>query len=315
VTTDLILTYLEFVEERHRIWEQRQAGAPQPWTDDPILATRKFTNVYRVLDYGSQFLLGMLNELDDPREQLARAFLYRHTGRPETWEYLDVMLGGYPLLKDLDQTLEAWKTYRGDAHVRTRLNDPKNAQRKTQTDYKRSVFTNAYLVFPQSGEPGTDKLESIIKLTKRLFTGAGDIVPDFLAATNQAQRFKVLRRNSGVADFMSMQILTDFGYTTEYREDEFVVPGPGAVKGAKILFPHQDPTKTVEWARDEICQLDILLYGKPPSLMDAQNTLCEWSKYHRFMAGGASQGGFRKDIYKPAHAGPQPAPIFPKDWT
>lgn len=31
--------FLAFVAERYRIWEQRQAGSPQPWTDDPILAT------------------------------------------------------------------------------------------------------------------------------------------------------------------------------------------------------------------------------------------------------------------------------------
>lgn len=32
--------FLAFVVERHRIWEQRQAGLPQPWTSDPVLASR-----------------------------------------------------------------------------------------------------------------------------------------------------------------------------------------------------------------------------------------------------------------------------------
>ena len=89
--------FLRFVVERHRIWEQRQAGAPQPWTDDPVLATRKFTNVFRVLDPGTQFLLTDLFEPDiDPRDTLMRAFLYRHTGRVEIWELLGVMTGQYP---------------------------------------------------------------------------------------------------------------------------------------------------------------------------------------------------------------------------
>ncbi len=310
MSTDLVLTYLDFVEERHCIWEKRRADLPQPWTEDPILATRKFTNVYRVLDYGSQFLLRMLLELEnDSREILARAFLYRHTGRPELWEFFEVMHGRYPLIEDLLLVLETWKEYRGDAHVRTRKEDPKNAKRVTQTDFKRAVFTNAYLVFPQSGIPGTDKLESILDLTSRLFTGSGDIVPDFLKAIHdQEKRFHVLRRNPGVADFMSMQILTDYGYTTHFREDDFVVPGPGAVKGAKILFPEQEPRKTVSWARREIAQLDVKLEGRPPSLMDAQNTLCEWSKYHRFM-----QNPTATEIYRPAHT-VTPVPLLPPLW-
>ena len=57
VDPDMALDYLEFVEERHRIWEKRRSGEPQPWTEDHVLQDRKFTNVFRVLDYGSQFLL------------------------------------------------------------------------------------------------------------------------------------------------------------------------------------------------------------------------------------------------------------------
>ena len=54
---DMWLVYRAFVIERHKIWERRQAGEPGPWTRDPILASRKFTNVFRVLDPGTQFVL------------------------------------------------------------------------------------------------------------------------------------------------------------------------------------------------------------------------------------------------------------------
>ncbi len=53
----MIETYLSFCRERHKIWLKRQAGDPGPWTDDPILATRKFTNVFRILDPGTQFVV------------------------------------------------------------------------------------------------------------------------------------------------------------------------------------------------------------------------------------------------------------------
>lgn len=290
--------FLAFVVERHRIWEQRQAGAPQPWTADPILATRKFTNVFRVLDPGTQFVL---NELLDPslsdRDQLARLFLYRHTGRVDAWEWVQLSTGGYPTVEGLEGARTAFKQWQA---------------------FKRPVFTNAYLVYPQSSTPGTDKLDSIIDLTKRLFTKGSpdDIMPDWreLGLYQQQERFRVLRRNKGVGDFMSMQVLTDWGYQLDVdQEEEFLMPGPGSVKGAKALDPKRR-TLNVAWdvyhAVRELPDCPRLGY-RQPSLMDiGSNLLCEWSKYVRYRAQPS-----QPKPYQPAHPGPQPAPTLPSYYT
>lgn len=313
--------FLAFVVERHRIWEQRQAGAPQPWTDDPILATRKFTNVFRVLDPGTQFLLTDLFEPDlDPRDTLMRAFLYRHTGRVETWEFLNIMVGEYPTWQLLDDLREVWHAYRGEVSEKTLME-----KRHSYTSHKiervkrttqRPMFTGAYLVFPQSSTPGTDKLDSIIDLTKRLFNPGSpdDIMPEWLKAKNQQERFKTLRRNKGVGDFMAMQILTDWGYQCgEDREDEFLVPGPGSIKGAKALDPD---SKTMDVVRRVVKEVRGVansprLGYRSPSLMDiGSNLLCEWSKYVRFRG-----QALPKTTYTPAHPGPQPDPVLPSYYT
>ena len=39
--------YWYFASERHRVFERRVAGEPDPWTDDPILREFKFCNVFR----------------------------------------------------------------------------------------------------------------------------------------------------------------------------------------------------------------------------------------------------------------------------
>jgi hypothetical protein len=315
IDTDAALTFLSFVQERHRAYLARQAGDPQPWTDDPIVATRKFTNVYRILDYGSQFVMTDLIDPElGPRDQLARLFLYRHTGRVEAWEYLG-LTSGYPTRSNLDDVVAAWKEYQGQGVEHTQKRNPE-AQGQggsrtgggvRYTKFERSVFTGAYLVFPQSTVPGTNKLDSIIDLTRRLFVEA-DTGADFWRASSQAERFTVLRRNKGVADFMSMQILTDWGYTPlcgEDRENEFVVAGPGARKGAAALgLP---PDQAIRWATETIS--DLRLGDRPPSYMDAQNTLCEFSKYVRFM-----EKPVPSKLYRPAHPGPQPAPVLPKHW-
>lgn len=288
--------FLAFVCERHRIWEKRQAGAPQPWTDDPILATRKFTNVFRVLDPGTQFLFTDLFDPGlSPRDTLMRAFLYRHTGRIETWVWLDLAGSGYPTVETLEDTRRLWRIARKSSHP---------------------FFTNAYLVFPQSTTPGTDKMDSIVDLTQRLFTPGSpdDIMPDWHKARTQAERFKILRRNKGVGDFMAMQILTDWGYQCgEDREDEFLVPGPGSVKGAKAIDPD---AKTMDVVHRVVEAVRAIPHGprlgyRSPSLMDiGSNLLCEWSKYVRFRGQPLPATN-----YKPTHPGPQDPPILPDYYT
>jgi hypothetical protein len=171
------------------------------------------------------------------------------------------------------------------------------------------VFTNAYLVFPQSAERGTDKLESIFALTRRVID---EIAPAFEGASMR-QQFDLLRGNKGVADFMSMQVLTDWGYTAhcgEDRENEFIVPGPGARKGAAELGLKGE--EAVRWAWESVQSMDDPPYleanrhHRLPSLMDVQNCLCEFSKYARF-ARSASQS----QPYSPAHPGVQLAPVLP----
>ena len=311
--------FLRFVVERHRIWEQRQAGAPGPWTADPILASRKFTNVFRILDPGTQFIM---TDLWDPslsdRDQLMRLFLYRHTGRIETWEYLDLMLGGYPTVDTLEDVRAAWKEYRGASTVTVRGKEARNAAGGTKVVFQRSLFTGAYLVFPQSDVPGTDKLDSIINLAQRLFTEGSpdDVMPDWrrLGLRKQRERFAVLRRNKGVGDFMAMQVLTDWGYLQEVDlEDEFLIPGPGSIKGAKALFPNRSVSDTVK----EVLYRVRGVAGSPrlgyrqPSLMDiGSNLLCEWSKYVRYRAQGT-----QPKPYVPAHPGPQAPPTLPAYYT
>lgn len=303
---DAALTFLDFVQARHQVWARRQKGESPPWTTDPIVASRKFTNVFRLLDYGSQFVLTDLIDPElDPVDQLLRLFLYRHTGRVEPWQYLN-LTSGYPTRANLDDVVAAWKEYRGGGYPVDRGDNPsRNAAGATWTKFERPVFTGAYLVFPQSTVAGTDKLDAIIDLTHRLFIRQ-DVGGRFLDVDSQVHRFKTLRENKGVADFMSMQILTDWGYTTDFRENDFIVLGPGARKGCAALGAPAIPA-TVAWVADNISHLK--LGERSPSWMDAQNTLCEFSKYVRYQT---------KTIpakpYQPAHPGPQPAPVLPQHW-
>src|SRR5436309_12965426 len=56
-TGECFEVYWRFAAERQRIFHQRAAGAPPPWTADPVLSRHKFTNVYRAADRVSQYLI------------------------------------------------------------------------------------------------------------------------------------------------------------------------------------------------------------------------------------------------------------------
>lgn len=276
---DAALTFLDFVSERHRVWQNRQAGTPQPWTEDPVLATRKFTNVFRWLDPGSQFIMTDLLPGANEFEFLARCLLYRITNLPDAWRSFD---------GDLSLTHRP-NEFREHLHARKAQGLP--------------VFSGAYMIWGGT-ERGVDKIDHVFGVLDGAISG----LAEFLLADTQADRFAALEACRGMGAFNAMQVLTDFGYGTEFRENDFVVPGPGARKGAAALA--MEPMHAIEWAYSAVNREGgIRALGRVPSKMDIQNCLCEFSKYVRFADRPSPQ-----KLYAPAHPGLQLPPVLPEHW-
>lgn len=265
--------YLRFVENRHLIWETRQSGVPGPWTDDPILQAYKFTNVFRILDRGTQFLLRMMAD-SDPEDRLLHAFLYRYTNRPEPWIWWKENQGSWPTWKDLPVLRYSW------VH-----------------EYAGPVFGTAYTMFSGGENPGINRTEWAVDLAAQAYEFRW-----WRPGRNLARELESLPR---VGSFMSMQIITDKGYLDQgYDENAWVQAGPGSKRGTALLG-FRDPLEAFRWAQGELRH--VTLYGRPPSLMDIQNTFCEYQKYRRY-----SEGGPRRKGYRP---GPVPEkPFIPETW-
>lgn len=291
--------YLDFVVDRHSVWAQRQNGLEAPWTGDPILAARKFTNVFRVLDTGSQFLLKeLLNDPDiSPETALMRSYMYRITNLPDPWVFLKGLYGRYPLPGDLEF--------------------PMPGKLKVFNREGGKVFSGAYIIRPEPTTKGVDKIDSVVLMGQRLFHPLAEtnIVEEFLAASTMQERFDVLRAQKGIGDFIAMQVLTDYGYSrfgADQDENSFIVPGPGAINGALELFPDKRAKDVIYWARAELLELEErcpTIEGRPPSLMDVQNTLCEFSKYARYLRAEP------KFSFYQATPGAQPTPTLPEHWS
>lgn len=284
----MLKLYQDMVVERHTIWERRQNNEAPPWTEDSVLKNLKMTNMFRVLDPGSQFVF----ELDhpDPVTKIARLVFYRITNLPATWYAMRAEIGRFPEVADFlegaDNLHRALIAYREAGN---------------------RIFSGAYIIVP---EPGTknDKVESAIRLTQRFIYEHAD---DFLVATTQEQRFSVLKSTPGLGPFLSMQITTDWGYLEEQEPDlSFVVAGPGARRGAALL----NPDVSAEFVIHDLTTLwqdhpTVRLGNRPLTTMDVQNTMCELSKYHREM-----HFPRKKSTYRPAHPGQQEAPVLPQWW-
>lgn len=195
--------------------------------------------------------------------------------------------GAYPVAQDLedDVVLDFWTEYREAGHP---------------------IFGMAYKMFSGNENKGTDRLTWAVNLARDYFSN-DEFTDTFQNAGSQTERATLLQTIPRCAGFMSMQILTDIGYSEHLQanENEFVIAGPGARIGAKHIEPGRKAESlirelTYDWAENE----EVTLYGRTPSLMDVQNTLCEFGKYMKYKPGATGYKGH----------GDTPEPILPSHW-
>lgn len=265
---------VKFARARHRIWE----GKP---TKSRILTTRKFTNVFRVLDRGSQYLLELMNAfkdeegaIRDPLSQVALSYFYRQVNRPDSMEDIIEKNGGFvpSAAEILDPT---WY----DDVVRP------------VADARPGKFlSGAYMILISPGDkrPTVDKMQDMF--TRPHTVGLLNHVAEM---DDLRTRVHLLDEIAGIGEFMAMQIATDLGYCEGERdqENEFVVAGPGSKMGVGFLLgkPYATGKEALDvistFPRDELPALPGS-NGRPASWMDVQNVFCEFSKYVRMVNRG-----------------------------
>ena len=284
--------YYRFVVNRHRAWERRADGEPRPWSEDPIIDRGKFTNVFRALDPGSQYAMELLMDCqDDDADLLTRAVLYRYTNRPEGWEHFREIIGRYPIADDAaNGTLtRVWIDFRANGG---------------------KLQSTAYRVFAPPNRPaGQTYIEWLSVLVQSML---GD---DLLGALRQregavAEQVKLFDKYPRCGPFMGQQILTDLGYVGAVNSGEnvYAVPGIGAHTGARALGLDANAAihdAWLTWAMDGKVQL----HGETPSMMDVQNTFCEFGKYARMRTAGKLSMPFR-----PTTDQTEPRYVLPARW-
>lgn len=266
-------TYWRFAAERQRVFHARAAGEPPPWTGDPVIGRHKFTNVYRAADRASQYLIRdvIYAGSQDADEVVFRTLLFKIFNRIETWELLTAELGEIP----------SWERYEFDAYERILTAAMQRGKR---------VYSAAYIV-PNPAYGQARKHGNHLRLLEQATATELDAL--LVAAKGLRAVYELLVELPSFGPFLAYQYAIDLAYTpvVAAQENEFVVPGPGALDGISKCFLDTDglsPAEVIAWMRDTSAEhferlgLDFGdLWGRWPTLIDWQNVFCEVSKYTR----------------------------------
>ncbi|MYG94692.1 MAG: hypothetical protein F4138_06890 [Acidimicrobiia bacterium] len=272
--TEVFWSYWRLAAERQAIFFRRVSEEAGPWTDDPILGRYRFTNAYRASDRVSQYLLHhvIYDEERDALDTILRVLLFKIFNRVNTWEYLVDRVGqptatGYntdAYMKALDELLEQG----------------------------RRVYSAAYIMpNPQLG--ANRKHHNHLSLVEMLLrTG---VIADLEKASSLRSLYEQLCEVPSFGPFLAFQYAIDLNYSPhfEFDEMEFVVAGPGALRGIGKCFADTgglDAASVIAAMADSATGFfettPMLtpfrdLWGRSLQLIDCQNLFCEVDKYAR----------------------------------
>jgi len=266
-----------FIQERHNIYLRKKAGLPKPWTQDKILGSYRFCNVYRELDSVTIWITEnwRFPHEDDPDLWFAMV-VARLVNWPDTLESM-----GWPVPHDPQRFLDA-------------IHEAKATGKK--------AFSGAYIV--STNGHTMDKAEYLDKHVlqplweKReyLRPRKDDLLQDF---------FNRLSKFNGMGSFMAGQVIADAKYAGYlFNAPDWWVwaaSGPGSRRGLnRVTSRPVDASwagsvwhKTLWELKEEIDPL-VRDAGWPElHAQDLQNCLCEFDKYERTRLGeGKPRSGY-----------------------
>lgn len=303
--TPVFDTYWRFAAARQAIYEARLAGAPPPWTDDPVMQTFRFTNVFRAADRVSQFLIGdvVYDREHDADDLVFRTLLFKLFNRIGTWQALERAVGSV-----------SWRSF----------DLPRYAEALDEVSARGPIYSPAYVI-PPPRLGAARKHHNHLRLLQMMMENG--LVDRVRGAGQLSEIYESLISYPSVGRFLGFQFAIDLNYSplTSFDEDEFVIAGPGAIDGIRKCFGPEAAGReeavihcVVDRQEEEFERLGLEfggLFGRRLHLIDAQNLFCEVDKYARVFhpeARGRSGRSRIKQRYHPV-AAPMPA-VFPPKW-
>lgn len=295
--------FFDYARRRHQVYLDRRAGLPAPWTDDPVMSTTRFTNVFRELDRVTLWFRENIRQpLRNSEWVVPATVIFRWFNRISTGEVIAPMLRA-----------ETFDVTEAEALIRAAL--PKGPW-----------VTGSYMVC--SGRNNGDKLVGMLTYCQLFLDwwraegyrwwyhppGAYDRRPTL------SEAHEVLVPRPGLSGFTAYEVVTDLRWTDAIQPidvNSWAHAGPGATRGAgRVLgrgpdFLRQESRRDQQKLQEVMRQMLRLSQshrywpqGEPDwptwELRDVEHTLCEFDKYERVRL----QQGRAKNRFRPELAGP-----------
>jgi hypothetical protein len=309
--------FWDFARERHSIYLRRAAGDPPPWTDDPVLRTYRFCNIFRELDATTAWFRRYVRDPMRSRpEVLLATVLFRWFNRISSGEALFCQTD---LASSTEGGLTAFEMYLQD-------HDPTNLVAALRQSGPPPYVTGSYIVLGKRGMP---KMEGVVAALHDFAQGLWPIPEDVGRANWSGMAVSLLENRDeapytleGVwrtlcqvpylGPFMAYEVVTDLRHTALLDRAPDVVtwanPGPGARRGADRLLGrserrsvtmrtgrvYQHVSKSAPDAALEVIRVLVAEARDPlcwPSdwpaweAREAEHTLCEYDKWVRTRLG------------------------------
>lgn len=264
--------YFDFCQERHAIYLRRQTGAKWPWTDDLILQTYKFTNIYRQLDVGTIWLTeNIIKPYANAAELFFNVASYR---RYNYWLAAEAIGWIYDYPTQQEAIVERLRKYKAlGGHV----------------------FTGAHML---NCQPGVDKITHVFEMVlPALWEGRNWIVD---AETLQEVYERLLTIN-GFGPFLSYEVISDLRHTRYLKNASDIMTwanaGPGAKRGIMRLMglpvkgkfdgkrPNDNEYLGAMRALLELSKTWLLDWMPAWEMREVEHSLCEYDKYERVRLG------------------------------
>lgn len=311
IPTDTYKYFWEFAYYRNSIFNERLHNS-QAKSQNKILSEYKFTNIYRVLDRTTQYLIKNIvnNDQDYSDEDLLfRILFFKIFNKIETWESVETILGEIK-----------WSDFSIEKYLKVLEKVRKN----------NAIYSAAYIMPTKIGDYNYQrKYKNHLYLIRDIMNN--DLLENIHNCNSLKGVYETLLAVPSFGNFLAYQFTIDINYSRliDFDENEFVVAGPGALRGIKKAFKNYnefEATEIIKWVTEnqskEMVRFGYEKFGLKSrilKLIDVQNIFCEFDKYTRVSMSDLKKNtikfndGMRiKQHFKPNHTAIDY--VFPKKW-
>lgn len=304
--------FFDYVKERQHILLRRRAGKPRPWSNDPVLDTFKFCNVFREDDRTTVwFREHVRNVYRDTPDVMLATTVFRMFNRIEVGEAIFCQ----PSMLNKNRTAFELLLPAARQPLARRRDAVDAAMKHTRAAIKNycgrgPYATGAYII---SSPPGYGKLDGIIEILSRFACNEVGGVDWTRCAHRLAKETVTLQwthewlsRHDYFGRFHAYEIVTDLRHTLLLQAApdlmKWANPGPGCRRGLNRLYGRDlDERVPVEQLLVEMRELLALSRKNAnwPSkwprweMREVEHQLCEFDKYQRCLAGGRTRSVYR----------------------